>query len=103
MEQNGTYKWLGSKRGSLYHQYFVKDRGIRALTLYKATLEPDAMTPEEVAADWDVPVEAVLESIEYCKNNQHVLQRDWDEEEESIRAQGLDKPPPEALRSRQAS
>jgi hypothetical protein len=103
MEQNGTYKWLEPKRGSYYRQYSVKDRGIRALTLYLATQEPEARTPQEVANDWDVPIDAVLESIEYCKMNQDILKQDWEMEEESIKALGLDKPPPEVLRSRQAS
>src|SRR3954453_16115277 len=103
MEQNETYKWLGPKRGSRYRQYFVKGRGIRALSLYLATQEPDAMTPEEVADDYNVPLEVVLEAIDYCQNNRDVLRQDWEMEEESLKARGLDKPPPEALRSRQAS
>lgn len=103
MEQNGTYQWLGPKRGSNYRQYFVKDRGVRALTLYNATRGPDGMTPEEAAENWNVPVEAVLESIDYCQKHQDILRQDWEEEETSLKARGLDVPPPEALRSRQAS
>ena len=102
MEQNGTYKWLGPRPGSKYQQYFVKGHGVRAQTLYRATLEPDAMTPEAVATDRGVPLEAVYEAIEYCRKNADLLHREWEEEEEIIRRNSWDQPPP-GLKSRQAS
>lgn len=102
MAQNGSYKWLGPRPGSKYRQYFVKGRGVRAQTLYRATLEPDALTPEEVAADRDVPVEAVYEAIDYCQRNADLLRQEWEEEEEIIRRNGWDQPPP-SQRGRQAS
>jgi hypothetical protein len=103
MEQNGTYKWLGPKRGSRYRQFFVKDRGIRALALYLATQEPEARTPQEVADDWDVPLEVVHEAVEYCEKNKDILRLDWEMEEELAKKLGHDKPPPEALRARESA
>ena len=87
------YKYLGPWRGSNYKQFFYKERKIRALTLYQETQEPDARSPEEVAADHDVPVEAVLEAIHYCTHNQELIKQEADEELASIRARGWDKPP----------
>ncbi len=93
MNDTNGYKYLGPKRGSMYRQFFVKDRGIRAQTLYHETLGEEARTPQEVAEDFDVPLEAVLESIRYCHENEALLQEEWEEEEASIRAHGWDKPP----------
>lgn len=103
MDQNGVYQYLGPKRGSMYRQYFVKGRGIRAASLYHALQEPDAMTPEEAAADWSVPVEAVYEAVDYCQKHQDVLRQDWEEEEALMKERGHDKPPPEALRLRESA
>jgi uncharacterized protein (DUF433 family) len=93
MANESQYKYLGPRYGSSYQQYFVKGRRIRAEVLYDDTLEPEARTPEEVAADYDVPVEAVYEAIRYCQENEDVLDRDREMELASIRAHGWDKPP----------
>jgi hypothetical protein len=87
------YKYLGP-RSSNYQQYFVKGRGgLRAETLYRHTVGLEPRTPEEVAKDYDLPVEAVLEAIRYCIENEALLREERDKELAHIRARGLDKPP----------
>ena len=75
------YAHLGPREGSRYHQYFLEGRNLRAETLYRATLGPEPMTPEEVAQDYDVPAEAVHEAIRYCQENEELLRQereaDW--------------------------
>lgn len=93
MPDQQEYKYLGPRYGSSYRQWFVKGRKIRAATLYGQTIGPEAQTPEEVAEDFDVPVEAVYEAIHYCTHNMDLLQKEWEEEEASIKAHGWDKPP----------
>jgi uncharacterized protein (DUF433 family) len=90
--QNG-YRYLAPREGSVYREWFVKGRKIRASFLWSDTLEPDAMTPQEVADNYDVPVEAVREAIDFCEKNQDLLEQDWKDEWDFIRAHGLDKPP----------
>jgi uncharacterized protein (DUF433 family) len=92
MANDNRYKFLAPRYGSSYRQYFVKGRRIRAEVLYDETLEPEARTPEQVAADYQVPVEAVYEAIRYCQENEDVLDQDREMESASIRARGLDKP-----------
>ena len=87
------YKYLGPWRGSNYRQFFYKDRKIRAETLYRQTVGVDPRTPEEVARDFEVPVEAVLEAIHYCTHNEELLRKEREEDLADIRARGLDKPP----------
>jgi uncharacterized protein (DUF433 family) len=79
------YQFLEPRLGSRYRQWFVKGRKIRAEILYRQTLDPDSRTPEELAADYDLPTEAVLEAIEYCLHNEEVLRQDFEEEEAATR------------------
>jgi hypothetical protein len=93
MADNHEYKYLTRYYGSSYKQYFYKERKIRAETLYRETVGPEPRTPEEVARDYDVPVEAVHEAIHYCLHNEDLLREERDREWANIRARGLDKPP----------
>ena len=93
MADETQYKYLGPRYGSNYRQFFLKGSKLRAEVLFAETVGPDARTPEEVAEDYEVPIEAVYESIRYCQENEDVLDQDWEMEEASIRAHGLDKPP----------
>jgi uncharacterized protein (DUF433 family) len=93
MSEETQYKYLGPWRGSNYRQFFYKDRKIRAETLYRETVGLEPRTPEEVAQDFDVPVEAVYEAIHYCTHNEDLLRQERERELENIRKRGLDKPP----------
>src|SRR5260370_20444990 len=74
--QQTTYKFLQPKRGgSNYRQLFVNGR-IRAEILYRETIGLELLTPEDVAKEYGLPVEAVLEAIDYCLRNQEVLDAD---------------------------
>ena len=60
-----AYKYLQPKRGgSNYRQLFVLGR-IRAEVLYRETVGPELLPAEEVAREYQVPVEAVLEAIDF--------------------------------------
>jgi hypothetical protein len=50
------------------------------------------MTPEEIAADRDLPVEAVREAIAYCASNPPEVAGDLRREEEHMRAAGMFDP-----------
>jgi uncharacterized protein (DUF433 family) len=91
MADNDKYKYLAPKRNSNYRQLCVGR--IRAEILYRETVGQEPLTPEEVAHQYDLPVEAVLEAIDYCIQNKEVLDADRAMEEETIRIHGLDKWP----------
>lgn len=93
MSDTEHYRFLEPRPRSNYRQLWLKDRRIRAEILYRMTVGPEPRTPEEVAVDFDVPVEAVLESIAYCKRNTALLDAERGREEASIRELGLDRPP----------
>jgi hypothetical protein len=93
MADRTEYKYLHPKwGGSNYRQLFVNGR-IRAEVLYRETVGLEPLTPEEVAREYNLPVEAVVEAIDYCGKNPEILDADRAMEEATIKAYGLDKWP----------
>jgi hypothetical protein len=92
MLERVEYKYLKSKPGSNYRQLFVNGR-IRAEILYRETVGLEPLTPEEVAREYNLPVEAVVEAIEYCRRNQELLNEERARETARIRSAGRDKWP----------
>jgi uncharacterized protein (DUF433 family) len=84
--------YLSRKPKSLYRQLFIKDRWIAARTLYGLSLGEDAMTPQEIAADYDLPLEAVLEAIAYCHSRPAEIAEDYAAEEAVMEASGMNDP-----------
>lgn len=93
MEKTKGFKFLAQRPGSSYRQLFVKGTRIRAETVYRKTLGPEPLSPQEVAEEYGLPLEAVLEAIDYAIENEDLLRQEREEELASIRARGLDKPP----------
>src|SRR5207248_8115719 len=88
-----NYKYLVRKPKSVYKQLFIKDRWISARTLYgKYVREDEPMTLEEIAADYDLPLEAVKEAIAYCESNPPELAQDYAREEALMEATGMNDP-----------
>src|SRR5260370_9286127 len=92
MSERTDYEYLKPKPGSNYRQLFVNGR-IRAEILYRATVGPEPLTPEEVAAEYGLPVKAVAEAVDYCLHNRELLDSERAREEARIRATGRDKWP----------
>jgi uncharacterized protein (DUF433 family) len=84
------YQHLEPRPGSNYRQLFVKDRRIRAAVVYEAVHGPDPYTPEEFAREYDVPLEAVLEALEYVANNLSLIEAERDREAADVRARGFE-------------
>jgi hypothetical protein len=93
MAEQTEYRYLQPKLGgSNYRQLFVNGR-IRAEVLYRETIGREPLSPEEVAREYSLPIEAVLEAIDYCSKNQELLAEERAREEAWIRATGHDKWP----------
>jgi hypothetical protein len=92
MSESPTWKYLVRKPKSNYKQLFIKDRWIAARTLFGQAMGDDARTPEESAADFGLPLEAVLEAITYCESDPPEFREDWEREEALTKAIGADDP-----------
>lgn len=99
MSTEKEYKYLETRPGSLYRQPFIKGTRIRAEIPYGNTVakvdeegEEPGQTPEQVAADFRIPVEAVLEAIEWCKAHWDVVIADHAREDRLMEASGMNHP-----------
>jgi hypothetical protein len=92
MPEQIEYKHLRPKRGSSYRQLYVNGR-IRAEVIYRETVGLEPLTPEEVAREYNIPVEAVHEAIDYCIRNKALLDAERAEETARIKAAGRDRWP----------
>jgi uncharacterized protein (DUF433 family) len=79
------WKWLYHYPKSNYKQLSVKGTRIHARTIYGQSVGEDARTPNELAEDFGVPLEAVKEAIEYVESDPPEIREDWEMEERSIR------------------
>jgi hypothetical protein len=93
MARQTTYQWLEPRAQSNYRQLFVCGRSLRAETLYRATIGAEPRTPEEVAADFEIPLAAVHEAVHYCLHNEELLRQEREAVLADMRSRGLDKPP----------
>jgi uncharacterized protein (DUF433 family) len=88
-----TWKHLAPNPKSAYKQLFLKGRRIRARDLYGMYLSAEEpMTPAEIAADYDVPCEAVEEAIAYCQTDPPEIREDFEREERITEATGMNDP-----------
>jgi hypothetical protein len=92
MVQKTEYKYLKPKAGSNYRQLFVNGR-IRAEILYRETIGVEPLSPEKVAEQYGLPVDAILEAIDYCVHHQELLDADRAREEARIQAARRDQWP----------
>ena len=87
------YQHLESRSHSHYRQLWIKGRHIRAEVLYRLTIGAEPRTPEEVAQDYDLPVGAVYEAIDYARRHQELLAAERARETSRMKTLGLDQPP----------
>jgi uncharacterized protein (DUF433 family) len=88
------YQNLESRPGSNYRQLFLNGRRIRAAVVDEAVHGPDPRTPEEFAVDYRVPLEAVLEALDYVARNKPLIEQEREREAANLRARGLVGPEP---------
>ena len=63
------YQNLALRPGSNHRELFLKGRRIRAVVVDQAINGPDPFTPEEFATEYEVPLAAVLEALDYVAQN----------------------------------
>ena len=93
MSTQVQYEHLESRPGSNYKQLWVKGRHMRAEVLYRFTVGPEPRTPEEIADDYDLPLDVIREAIDYSVRHKDLLDAERAREEERMRSAGLDRPP----------
>lgn len=89
---SARYIYLALNPKSAYKQFFIKGTRLRAQVLYGWYACEEPLTPEEIAAEFQLPVEAVREAIAYCESNPPELLEDYAREEALMQAAGMNEP-----------
>jgi uncharacterized protein (DUF433 family) len=87
------WRYLERRPGSSYQQMCIKGKRIWAWTVYCEFMnETEPRTPQQLAADFDVPLEAVREAIDYCQTNPPELREDHRKDDVRAEAIGMNNP-----------
>jgi len=83
-----TYRYLEPRPHSWRKQLWIKGRNMTVwqLLCYMWGAE---MTPEEVAKDLDLPVEAVYEALDYYQRYRDIIIADAEEEKRWLKEHGV--------------
>src|SRR5262245_44149728 len=94
-EAQPHYQHLEARPGSNYRQLWLKGRRMRAAVVDEGVHGPDPRTPGEFAREYQVPLEAVLEALDYVARNRSLIEQERERGLAKLRARGLlDGPAP---------
>ena len=90
-----TTPWLHlePRPKSAYRQLFVKGTRIRADVIYGLHVNSEEpLSPEQIATEYGLPLQAVQEAIAYCASNPPEIMDDFRREEALMEATGMNEP-----------
>jgi hypothetical protein len=88
-----TYRFLTERFGSSYRELFVCGTSLRAQSLI-SDMENESLAPEQIAAAYHIPVEAVLEAAAYVHQNEEYLAGERSRTRQQAIAKGYLRPTP---------
>ena len=91
LEVANNYRYLTQRSDSSYRELFISGTKIRAQSIV-SEMENECLTPAAIAGDYHVPLEAVLEAIEYVHANEAYLASERRRERQQAIEQGYLKP-----------
>jgi len=86
------WQYLEQRPHSWRKQLYIKGKRIKASVIYSDMIVNDE-TLEEAAENWDLPLAAIEEAIQYCQTHQDLLRREADEERRRLEAKGISLEP----------
>jgi uncharacterized protein (DUF433 family) len=86
------WQYLEKREGSWRKQLYIKGRRLRASIVYSDMIVNE-MTLEEAADNWDLPIEAIQEAIQYCETHQDLLQEESEVERRYLEERGISLEP----------
>jgi len=87
-KSTAEYAHLDPRPDSFYRELFVGGLNLRASRLVE-WMEAEGLTPEQAAADRDLPVVAVLEAAHYVKTHRDFIAAERKRERAWLRERGL--------------
>ena len=86
------WKYLTPNPKSAYKQLFIKGTRVRADVVYQLSLGREPLTPEQIAAEYNLPLEGVQEAIAYCAEKPPEVAEDHRRDERAAQAVGMGDP-----------
>ncbi|MGB3613823.1 MAG: hypothetical protein WBA10_08520 [Elainellaceae cyanobacterium] len=86
------WQFLTSRPHPWRQQLYIKGRKILASTLWQDMIANN-MSPEQVAENWDLPLSAIREAIQYCETHQDLIQLEAEEERYRLQQNGVSLEP----------
>lgn len=87
-ETKTQWQYLEKRPHPWREQLYIKGRRMKAFDLWMDMIV-NHETPSEAAFNWDLPLEAVQEAIEYCETHQELLKREASEERRYLEERGI--------------
>jgi uncharacterized protein (DUF433 family) len=88
MSEQNHYRYLETRPHHWRKQLWFKDRKLTVWHVI-AVMRANHFTPEEVAEGYRLPVEAVLEAMDYYEKNKDIVDADTAEERQALLETGL--------------
>jgi uncharacterized protein (DUF433 family) len=90
-----TWQYLVSRPHAWRKQLYIKGRKLLASTIWR-DMTANQMSPKQAAQNWDLPLSAIYEAINYCENHQELLKIEADEERYRLEAKKVQLEPTNA-------
>ncbi|MEK0182320.1 hypothetical protein [Microcoleus anatoxicus] len=87
-----NWQYLVARPYAWRKQLYIKGRKLLASTICR-DMTTNQMSPEQAAENWDLPLSAIYEAIDYCENHQELLKLEADEERYRLEAKGVELEP----------
>ena len=91
-EAKTQWQYLEQRPHPWRQQLYIKGKRIKASVIY-SDMVANEETPQEAAENWDLPLAAIQEVIEYCQTHQELLNAEAAEERRIVR-EGVTLEPP---------
>ncbi|MBE9096897.1 hypothetical protein [Tychonema sp. LEGE 07203] len=90
-----NWQYLIARPHAWRKQLYIKGRKLLASTIWR-DMTANQMSPEQAAENWDLPLSAIYEVIDYCENNQELLKLEAEEERYRLEVKGVQLEPTNA-------
>ena len=82
------WQYLVSRPHAWRKQLYIKGHKLLASIVWQ-DMVANQLSPEQAAENWDLPLPAIYEVIQYCKSHQELLKLEADEERYRLELKGV--------------
>ena len=90
-----NWQYLIARPHAWRKQLYIKGRKLLASTIWR-DMTANQMSPEQAAENWDLPLSAIYEAIDYCQKHQEIIKLEADEERYRLEVKGVQVEPTNA-------